>query len=210
MADFALWATACEAALWKPGTFGRAYGDNRAALDEVTIEGDTVATAVRSLMAERTSWNGIAQELLPALAALGGEAATRAKSWPATPRALSGRLRRVAPNLRRVGINIIFGARESSQRPITIETADKVGKAASPPSQQSSAKGIRGFRGDGRDDGHDGAGWRNVIEKSSKSAIGDGIDGHDGGSPTPSDGDAELCFEPGVSRYRPKKGRLIL
>ena len=29
MADFALWATACETALWTSGTFGAAYAGNR-------------------------------------------------------------------------------------------------------------------------------------------------------------------------------------
>jgi hypothetical protein len=62
MADFALWGTACEGALWRPGTFVAAYAGNRAEMDETVIEGDAVATAVRSLMAGRTSWEGIAKK----------------------------------------------------------------------------------------------------------------------------------------------------
>jgi hypothetical protein len=31
MADFVLWAAACETAIWPPGTFGRAYEANRRA-----------------------------------------------------------------------------------------------------------------------------------------------------------------------------------
>jgi putative DNA primase/helicase len=88
MADFALWVTACgEGGLWHPGAFAQAFGDNRAEADETVIEGDMVATAVRALMADRTSWEGTAQELLPTLAGRAGEAATRAKSWPASARA---------------------------------------------------------------------------------------------------------------------------
>ena len=38
MADFALWATACETALWPAGTFTRAYDANRKAAIEDVIE----------------------------------------------------------------------------------------------------------------------------------------------------------------------------
>ena len=53
MADFALWAAACEGALWQAGTFVAAYGANRSEMDETVIEGDTVATAVRSMTRQR-------------------------------------------------------------------------------------------------------------------------------------------------------------
>jgi hypothetical protein len=38
MADFALWATACETALWPAGTFARACAANRRAAIESIIE----------------------------------------------------------------------------------------------------------------------------------------------------------------------------
>jgi hypothetical protein len=50
MADFALWATACETALWPPGTFWKAYCDNRHEVVESAIYGDPVASAVIALM----------------------------------------------------------------------------------------------------------------------------------------------------------------
>src|SRR5262249_38717561 len=53
MADFALWATACETALWPAGTFARAYTANRRAAIETIIEADLVATCVRAIMADR-------------------------------------------------------------------------------------------------------------------------------------------------------------
>ena len=34
MADFALWATACETALWPAGTFARTYAASRSAVTE--------------------------------------------------------------------------------------------------------------------------------------------------------------------------------
>ncbi len=45
MADFALWATACETALWPTGTFWSAYVGNRDAAVEDVIEADPVAAA---------------------------------------------------------------------------------------------------------------------------------------------------------------------
>ena len=44
MADFALWAVACEPALWPTGTFARAYTSNRRAAIETIIEADPIAT----------------------------------------------------------------------------------------------------------------------------------------------------------------------
>jgi hypothetical protein len=54
MADFAIWVVAAEPALpWKPGTFLDVYSGNRAAVVEHSLEGDVVAVAVRSFMADR-------------------------------------------------------------------------------------------------------------------------------------------------------------
>jgi hypothetical protein len=58
MADFALWAAACETAIWRPGTFGCAYQANRSTAIESSIEADPVAACVREIMAERSSWAG--------------------------------------------------------------------------------------------------------------------------------------------------------
>ena len=40
MADFALWATACETALWPAGTFSSAYSGNRDEAVEDVIDAD--------------------------------------------------------------------------------------------------------------------------------------------------------------------------
>lgn len=119
MADFALWATACETALWPAGTFWAAYCGNRDEAVEGVIEADPVATAVRALMPLRTEWTGTASELLGALSEQVGERAAKGKSWPDSPRALSGRLRRAATFLRKIGIEIVFG-REGRARTRTI------------------------------------------------------------------------------------------
>ena len=60
MADFALWATACETALWPAGTFWSAYCGNCDEAVEGVIDADPIATAVRAVMATRTVWTGTA------------------------------------------------------------------------------------------------------------------------------------------------------
>jgi hypothetical protein len=112
MADFALWAAACETALWPTGTFARAYeGNRRAAIDDA-IDADPVASCVRELLAERGSWSGSAADLLR----VGGDpvsngGSTSRAGWPSNLRALAGRLRRAQTFLRALGIEIAF-ARE--------------------------------------------------------------------------------------------------
>ena len=62
MADFALWATACETGLrskdgtpWPQGTFWAAYSGNRDEAIEGVIDADPVATAVRAFMAKQAA-----------------------------------------------------------------------------------------------------------------------------------------------------------
>jgi hypothetical protein len=108
MADFALWATACETALWSSGTFWLAYCGNRDEAVEGVIDADPIAAAVRTVMATRTEWTGTASDLLGALGEMAGERVAKSKTWPDSPRALGGRLRRAATFLRKIGIEIGF------------------------------------------------------------------------------------------------------
>jgi hypothetical protein len=109
MADFALWATACETAFWPAGTFTRAYAANRRAAIEGIIDADPVAACVRELMTERSSWIGSATDLVRVgiqrrIGVFSGAAA----GWPKNPRVLTGHLRRAQPSLRALGIEIAF------------------------------------------------------------------------------------------------------
>jgi hypothetical protein len=122
MADFALWATACETALWSAGTFWSAYCGNREEAVEGVIDADPIAAAVRAVMTTRTVWTGTASELLGALGETAGERVAKSKTWPDGPRALAGRLRRAATFLRKIGIEISFG-REGRARTRTIHIA---------------------------------------------------------------------------------------
>jgi hypothetical protein len=115
MADFALWAEACTRAYWPADTLLKAYRENIGSAVELTIEASDVAEAVRAFMANRTEWKGTASELLPLLAVTVPDRATKEKTWPKQANALSGKLRRVAPPLRKVGISIAF-LREAHDR----------------------------------------------------------------------------------------------
>jgi hypothetical protein len=109
MADFALWAAACETRCWPAGTFGRAYEANRRAAIEGIIDADPLAACVREIMAERGSWTGSAADLLRAGADYGSDGTARKNTgWPKNPRALAGRLRRAQTFLRALGIDIKF------------------------------------------------------------------------------------------------------
>jgi hypothetical protein len=145
MADFALWAIACEPALWPSGTFWKAYSGNLDAAVETVLEADSVATAVQRLMVEKTDWKGTATELKDTLEAIMGEKVTRAREWPANARGLSGRLRRAAPLLRKAGISIVFekGKTRERTRHVLISTtedrsgAEKTAATSSKPSVPS-------------------------------------------------------------------------
>jgi hypothetical protein len=153
MADFAMWAEACTMAYWKPGTFLTAYRENLAGAVELVLDASTVAGAVRSFMAQQTKWEGMASELLKVLSALIGEQAAKGRTWPKTANVLSNRLRRVAPPLRKVGIQVTFDREgHGGTKKIRIETRaqpEQEGKTSSA-SSASSAKDIKSSKINGK------------------------------------------------------------
>jgi hypothetical protein len=80
-----------------------------------------VAAPVQALA--ESNWSGTAAELLEALANIADDATKKSKNWPATPRTLGAALRRIAPNLRAVGVAVDFADQRelgSRRRQITI------------------------------------------------------------------------------------------
>ena len=147
MADFALWAAACETAAFAVGTFEAAYWLNRRAAIEDVIDADPVAACVRHLMSQTTEWTGSASELLNAGFENERSASYRGRTnWPKNPRALAGRLRRAQTFLRALGIEMAF-AREgrAGTRIITIHAAPQ----SAPPGQSRAT-----VRGGWRPSGH--------------------------------------------------------
>jgi hypothetical protein len=110
MADFATWVTAAEPALgWPKGAFLDAYTGNRDAADQLALEASPLYQPLCKLLDECGQWKGTATDLLDELATRVPESVPRSPSWPRAPHVLTGRLRRLAPNLRRAGIQIEDG-----------------------------------------------------------------------------------------------------
>jgi hypothetical protein len=133
MADAALWATAGEPALgWRSGTFMQAYRRN---LDEgaiASVEAHPVGVAIRQLLEKQKQWSGTSAQLLETLNALVSEEQRRVRNWPPNPRALGHCLRRLAPALRRAGIDYQRPQREADRRIIQLcKVADKTSETSS-------------------------------------------------------------------------------
>ena len=153
MADFARWVTACEISLWPTGIFSAAYWGNRDEVVDNIIEADPVGSTIRSLMERQIKWKGTATELLEVLSDEVGERVTKTKAWPTISRALSGRVRRAAPLLRKVGIEIGF-KKEGHARTRLIDISRKADceRLTSSLPSASSAEGVKGASGKGSED----------------------------------------------------------
>lgn len=129
MADFALWSAAgAPACGWTAKEFLDAYDGNRATLHETALEADPLSTPIRELVGglERGGvWEGTATILRDALGDLVSESVRKARSWPADAARLSGRLRRLAPNLLAEGIVVEFPGGHKPRR-IRLFTQDSV------------------------------------------------------------------------------------
>jgi len=108
MADFARLVIAAEPALpWAAGDFLAAYHANRARAVVSIVEGDLVATKVRTFADQHASgWAGLMSELYTSLTETVTLEAKRSGDWPGNPRWFSDRLTRAAPALRAIGISV--------------------------------------------------------------------------------------------------------
>jgi hypothetical protein len=126
MADFALWSCAAAPACgWTAADFLDAYTGARAAAYDLTLDASLVAGPLRTLAACRGGWTGTATELLAALEQRVDAKTAQAKAWPKNGRALSNSLRRLAPTLRAVGIDVVFqrASETTRRRVIRLTTA---------------------------------------------------------------------------------------
>lgn len=133
MADFAKWATAAEPGLcWEPGTFIRAYAGNREAANDLAIEGSAVGPAILAMVRDCSEWQGTAGELLTALETNYADDKTRSRpGWPKTATRLGGIVRRLAPNLRAVGVGVVFDERTPDRKRRRVIRLEKKGILAS-------------------------------------------------------------------------------
>jgi hypothetical protein len=170
MADWAVWVTAAEPALgWPEQSILSAYRTMRGTAIEATLDGDSLAVAVRGLS---RPWEGTAAELQTRVIPAG----RLPRGWPESPRALSAALRRLAPGLRRLGIEVSTNreAGTGGRRLIAITTQEKGPEEPSRPSQPSQGPdSVRDF-GDGHGDD------KRSPASPDQSHISDGCDGCDG------------------------------
>lgn len=114
MADFALWCEAAASAFgWEPGEFLQAYQENRAAAGNLALQ-TVLAESIQRMV---LPWQGTATELLKHLETQFDilddsgnvlRSRPRPKDWPASAHGLSVSMRKIAPNLRQVGISVAF------------------------------------------------------------------------------------------------------
>ncbi len=121
MATFARWGEAVSQHLGsKSGEFLAAFLGNQQSASAELLEDSPLVSELISLGRLVPTWNGSAQELLEHL---NGRisAATRAHAkWPRGPRSLSCTLRRLAPGLRKQGIDVQFAPRLDRSRLIRL------------------------------------------------------------------------------------------
>jgi hypothetical protein len=190
MADFAKWGEAvCQGLGKQPEEFLGAYADNRQQANESVLDDSSVAHWIRKLVATASMWNGTSRELLDKLTELAGEKIIKSNSWPKSPRAMSGTLRRLAPSLRMIGITVEFGERTNRSRPISIGVAEIERIQPSPPSPPLPTSDSSGQIGDGQKLGRHPTFTQPSPVSFGKTRDADGGDGADGGIP-PLSGDA--------------------
>jgi hypothetical protein len=129
------------------------------------------------------SWDGTASDLLTVLSAAVPEDTRKAKSWPTTPRGMSGALRRAAPGLRKLGLTLDLDKREpdkNRRRLISIGPADKGRQQSSEPSEPSESLGHRALPADGRPAATEEPSEQPSIQKQCNDGLADGSDGSDG------------------------------
>ena len=125
MADFIRWVTACETGLgWTQGTIANAYRIHHDRNVREALELDSLAQLIVGLMSGQGQWQGIATQLYEDLQKVTGGGIIPfqdgSRGLPGNARALSTKLRRLAPNLRHIGIEIEF-QRNAQQRLIIIK-----------------------------------------------------------------------------------------
>ncbi len=133
MADFAVWATAAQTGLGlEAGAFISAYTANRKDANDLALESSLISGVVRAFVETVSRWEGTASRLLEALEDPVDDGTRRLKAWPSTAQGLSNALRRLAPNLRTVGIEVTF-CREpgTGRRLIRLEKSDHSSSQAS-------------------------------------------------------------------------------
>jgi hypothetical protein len=136
MADFAQWGEAVSLGLgWQPESFLSRCLANRRQAYAVALEDLPIVEALGAYL-EVSKYNhyraGSPSEILEELGYFMTDQTRRSAQWPKSASAFSNQLRRIAPQLRAVGINVEFG-RQRSGRVIRISPAEEPMPVERPP-----------------------------------------------------------------------------
>ena len=105
MADFAAAMVAAESATpWPAGTFMKHYDASQREAVETNVEEDMFAQAVLT----HIPFKGTARDLLNDIRRSHSPSVTESKAFPNSARGVSNKIRRIAPNLRRLGHDVEF------------------------------------------------------------------------------------------------------
>jgi hypothetical protein len=138
MADFALFAAACECGAGEKPNFLSAYADNQAGAHEQALDASPIPAALLALMDDRDTWEGKPADLLAALGTHAPNPASR--DWPKRPNVLTNKLRRLAPDLRRVHrLNVDCDGRAPDRKRTRVVTIARYPESGRAPSSASSA-----------------------------------------------------------------------
>ena len=99
----------------QPGGFLAAYRDNRDTANEAALESCPVAKYILQV-SEDGDYHGTPSDLLERIESMATDGDKRLKTWPKSPRSLSGILRRLAPNLRAAGVEVEHGRDPNRKR----------------------------------------------------------------------------------------------
>ena len=138
-----------------PGSFLESYLAGATEAQDIVLETSVLGEPLRLLAEEAGSWQGTATDLLQALKSRAGEELSRAKEWPKSGRGMSGALRRLAPTLRSIGVEVEFGRETNTSRRRTIVIRQAKANATVQTVQPSGLDDLRDERLDGSD-GADG------------------------------------------------------
>jgi hypothetical protein len=145
MADFTKWVVACEPATGFPeGSFLTSIEQNIEHASDLVLEASIVAGPLRSFMErdDKSEWRGPAKDLLYLLSQEATDRVVQQKEWPKQPHFLTNHLRRLAPNLRKIGIDVTF-VRSTTEREILIQRESFCNSASLASSASSTSKNQR-------------------------------------------------------------------
>jgi hypothetical protein len=152
MADASKWVTAAEEDMpWKVGSFVDALRENRGDADQEALENEVLVPLIFRLLDERDPWKGTPTELLGELDRLASHDEKKREDWPATPPAMTRRINRITPNLRRKGVEIERG-KTSAGRWIRIQRTTASAPAATAQSGTAPQASTAQQSGDDSDD----------------------------------------------------------